>query len=70
MSLIEVPLPDLPMRGQGTQSAPLEVSGRIRIGKRACVHEWASSKIIGRTGSYLERELWEPRDGFWEMTLL
>jgi hypothetical protein len=38
--------------------------------KRPCVHEWASSKIIGRTGSYPERELWEPRDGFWEMTLL
>jgi hypothetical protein len=36
MSLIEVPFPDLPMQGQSTQSAPLEVSGRIRIGKRAC----------------------------------
>src|ERR1700681_4209621 len=35
--------------------------------KRACVHEWASSKIIGRSGSYPERELWEPRDGFWEI---
>jgi hypothetical protein len=42
----------------------------ITTAKRRCVHEWASSKIIGRTGSYPERELWEPRDGFWEMTLL
>jgi hypothetical protein len=44
--------------------------GEMSPHKRARVHEWASSKIVGRTGSYPERELWEPEDGFWEMTLL
>jgi hypothetical protein len=44
--------------------------GEMSPHKRACVHEWASSKIVGRTGSFPERELWEPEDGFWEMTLL
>ena len=44
MSLIEVPFPDLPMRGQSTQSAPLEVSGRIRIGKRRRV-QWGDLQI-------------------------
>jgi hypothetical protein len=35
---------------------------RDQYRERARVHEWASSRIVGRTGSYPERDLWKSED--------
>jgi hypothetical protein len=47
---------------------PAGTEGQVLINALASTNGLVPRVV--RTESYPERELWEPEDGFWEMTLL